>query len=57
MLHDQSFNNSSRLAVVTYIVIGAGGLGFDFRAELIEHGVTNFSPPLQRFSGAVLPKR
>ena len=37
--------------------IGAGDLGFDYPADQIGQRVANGSPPLQRFFGAVLPRR
>ena len=46
---------SSRLAQL--IAVGAGGLGFDFRAGHISHSVANGSPLLRRFFVALLPRR
>ena len=43
--------------MVKDIAIGAGGSGFDSRAGQIRHNAANGSPPLQRFFGAVLPRR
>ena len=39
------------------MAIGAGGLGFDSRADQIRHSVANCSPSLQRFFVAVFPNR
>ena len=43
--------------VMKDIVIDAEGLGIDFRSSYIGHSVTNSSPPLRCFFGAVLPRR
>ena len=43
--------------VVKDIAIGAGGIGFDYRAGEVGFSVTNDSTPLLCFIGAVLPKR
>ena len=40
-----------------YIAMGTGCLGFDFRAGQITHSLTNGSPPLRCFFGAVLSRR
>ena len=44
-------------AVVKDSVIGAGGLRFDARAGPMGRRVTNGSPPLRCFFGAVLSRR
>ena len=44
-------------SVVKLVVIGAGGLALDSRADQIGLNVANGSPPLRRFFGAVLHRR
>ena len=43
--------------VVKGTAVGAGGLGFNFRAGQIGHSVANGSPPLRCFFRAVLLRR
>ena len=47
------FVNRPVSSVVNYIAIGAGGLGFDSRADQIGRSIANGSPPLRRFFGIV----
>ena len=42
-------------SVVKHVVVGARGLGFDYRASQIERSVVNGSPTLRHFLVAVLP--
>ena len=44
------------ISLVVKHIVGAKGLGFDFRAGQIGHNVVTGSPPLQHFE-TVLPKR
>ena len=44
-------------AVIKDLGVGAGVLGFDFRAGQITHSVANRLPPQQRFFRAVLLRR
>ena len=44
------------IAVVKHIAIGAEDLGFDSRDVQVGRTVTNGSPPLRCFFGAVLPR-
>ena len=39
------------------LAIGAGGLGFDSRADQIDHSVAIGQPSLRRFFETVLPRR
>ena len=43
--------------VVRDVAFGAGGFGFDSRADQIGHNAVNGSPPPRRSFGAVLPRR
>ena len=43
--------------VVKDTTTGAGCFGFDYRVNQIRHSVSNSSPSLQWFFGAVLPRR
>ena len=50
-------NDQPVSSIAKHIAIGAGGLGFDSRAGQIRHNVANCLSLLQRFVGAVLPRR
>ena len=52
---DYLISKWSMSSVVYHIAIGAGGLGFDYRAGQIGHSVAKGSTPLRRCFGAVLP--
>ena len=57
MFYQRNFWHQPDTVVVKEIGNGAVGLGFDFWAGQIWQNVANGSPPLQRFFGALLPRR